>query len=122
MKKLLFAALFLSCAIVPQAQVPSLQEGLKQLQNENYNAALNTFNAIAKNDPKNGTIYYYIGEVSYQTEDFAAAEKAYNKGLTINTQCAECKVGLGLTPGQEKPRNIRAHRECLPQQQKAKWE
>jgi len=95
MKKLLFASLFLSCAIVPKAQVPSLQEGLKQLQNENYNAALNTFNAIAKNDPKNGTIYYYIGEVSYRTEDFAAAEKAYNKGLSINTQCAECKVGLG---------------------------
>ena len=95
MKKLLFAALLVSCATIPQAQVPSLQEGIKQLQNENYAAALTTFNAIAKSDPKNGTIYYYIGEVSYLTDVPAEAEKAYKKGLTINPQCAECKVGLG---------------------------
>ena len=95
MKKLLFAALLVSCATIPQAQVPSLQEGIKQLQNENYAAAQTTFNAIAKSDPKNGTIYYYIGEVSYLTDAPAEAEKAYKKGLTINPQCAECKVGLG---------------------------
>lgn len=95
MKKLLFATMFLACTAVPRAQVPSLQEGIKQLQNENFAAALNTFTAIAKSDPKNGTIYYYIGEVSYQTEDFTAAAQAYQKGLSINSQCAECKVGLG---------------------------
>lgn len=95
MKKLLFVSIFFSCAIVPNAQVPSLQEGLKYMQNENYSAALTTFNAIAKSDPKNGTIYYYIGEVSYLTEDLAEAEKSYKKGLSINPQCAECKVGLG---------------------------
>ncbi len=95
MKKLLFAALLVSCATIPQAQVPSLQEGIKQMQNENYAAAQTTFNAIAKSDPKNGTIYYYIGEVSYKTDALAEAEKAYKKGLTINTQCAECKVGIG---------------------------
>ena len=95
MKKLLFAALLVSCATVPRAQVPSLQEGIKQLQNENYAAAQTTFNAIAKSDPKNGTIYYYIGEVSYRTDAPAEAEKAYKKGLSINPQCAECKVGLG---------------------------
>ena len=87
--------ILMACSSVPMAQVPSLQEGIKQLQNENYNAALTTFNAIAKSDPKNGTIYYYIGEVSYQTEDYTEAEKSYKKGLSINAQCAECKVGLG---------------------------
>ena len=95
MKKLLLLSILFSCATVPRAQVPPLQEGIKQLQNENYGAALTTFNAIAKSDPKNGTIYYYIGEVSYQTDAPAEAEKAYKKGLTINPQCAECKVGLG---------------------------
>lgn len=95
MKKLLLLSVLFACATVPRAQVPPLQEGIKQLQNENYGAALTTFNAIAKNDPKNGTIYYYIGEVSYQTDAPAEAEKAYKKGLTINPQCAECKVGLG---------------------------
>jgi tetratricopeptide (TPR) repeat protein len=95
MKKLLFLSILFACATVPRAQVPPLQEGIKQLQNENYAAALTIFNAIAKNDPKNGTIYYYIGEVSYQTDAIAEAEKAYKKGLSINPQCAECKVGLG---------------------------
>jgi tetratricopeptide (TPR) repeat protein len=95
MKKLLFVSIFFSCAIVLKAQVPSLQEGLKYMQNENYSAALNTFNTIAKSDPKNGTIYYYIGEVSYLTEYAVEAEKSYKKGLSINPQCAECKVGLG---------------------------
>jgi tetratricopeptide (TPR) repeat protein len=95
MKKLFFATVLLSIASIATGQIPSLQEGIRQMQNENYAAALNTFNAIAKNDPKNGTIYYYIGQVSYLTEDFPAAEKAYKQGLTINTQCAECKVGLG---------------------------
>ena len=95
MKYLLFVSIFFACASIPKAQVPSLQEGLKYMQNENYSAALNTFNAIAKADPKNGTIYYYIGEVSYLTDNPVEAEKSYKKGLTINTQCAECKVGLG---------------------------
>lgn len=72
-----------------------MEAGIKQLENENYNAAMNTFTAIAKNDPKNSTIYYYIGEVYYRGEDYSAAEKAYNKGLDINSTCAECKVGLG---------------------------
>ena len=95
MKKLVFAAVLVFVALAADAQVPSFKEGLKQLVNENYSAAMNTFSAIAKNDPKNGTIYYYIGEVYYQSEDFVEAEKSYKKGLSINPQCAECKVGLG---------------------------
>lgn len=95
MKKLVFAAVLVFMALTADAQVPSFKEGLKQLVNENYSAAMNTFTAIAKNDPKNGTIYYYIGEVYYQSEDFVEAEKSYKKGLSINPQCAECKVGLG---------------------------
>ena len=39
--------------------------------------------------------HYYIGEVSYLTENNVEAEKSYKKGLSVNPQCAECKVGLG---------------------------
>lgn len=95
MKKLVFASLLVFSAMAAYAQEPSFKEGLKQLVNENFSAAQATFTAIAKNDPKNGTIYYYIGEVSYEMEDYPEAEKAYKKGLTINPQCAECKVGIG---------------------------
>src|SRR6188472_556766 len=94
MKKLLFVCILAVMAGTAFAQ-PSLQEGIRMLENENYKGALDQFNAIAKNDPKNGTIYYYIGEVSYLQDNIAEAEKAYKKGLTINSSCAECKVGLG---------------------------
>ncbi len=94
MKKLVFVNVIALIATVAMAQ-PSLQDGIKMLDNENYKGALDQFNAIAKSDPRNGTIYYYIGEVSYLQDDNAEAEKAYKKGLTINSSCAECKVGLG---------------------------
>ncbi len=95
MKKLVFASICWIYALSGSSQVPSLKDGIKQLENENFSAALYTFNAIAKADPKNGTIYYYIGEVSYRTEDYMEAEKSYKKGQSINSQCAECKIGLG---------------------------
>jgi tetratricopeptide (TPR) repeat protein len=94
MKKLIFAffTVYASCVTIAQ---PSLQEGIKMLDNENYKGALDQFNGIAKSDPKNGAIYYYIGEVSYLQDNAAEAEKAYKKGLSINSNCPECKVGLG---------------------------
>lgn len=94
MKKLFFAYILSFFAVAAVAQ-PSLQEGIRHLENENYKGALDIFNAIAKADPRNGTVYYYIGEVSYVQDNPAEAEKAYKKGLSINPQCAECKVGIG---------------------------
>jgi tetratricopeptide (TPR) repeat protein len=94
MKKLLLVCVLAVMAIAAIAQ-PSLQEGIRMLENENYKGALDQFNAIAKADPKNGSIYYYIGEVSYVQENAVEAEKAYKKGLSINSGCAECKVGIG---------------------------
>jgi tetratricopeptide (TPR) repeat protein len=94
MKKLLFVHILGFLAVTAMAQ-PTLKEGCRMLENENYKGAADQFNAIAKADPKNGTIYYYIGEVSYQQDIPAEAEKAYKKGLSINSNCAECKVGLG---------------------------
>lgn len=93
MKKILFAFLLTAFYFAGNAQ--TLQEGIKHLENENYTQALNTFNAICKADPKNASVYYYIGEVHYQLEDYAEAEKAYRKGIATNAQCAECNIGLG---------------------------
>ena len=93
MKKLSFA--FILSLFFFAANAQTLQEGIKHLENENYTAALNTFNAICKADPKDAGVYYYIGEVHYQLEDYAEAEKSYRKGMSINSQCAECNVGMG---------------------------
>jgi len=94
MKKSVFALLAFLFGVLPLT-AQTLQEGLKQLENENYAGAREIFETIAKNDPKNASIYYYIGEVHYRLDELAAAEKAYQKGLSINSSCAECKVGMG---------------------------
>ena len=93
MKKILFAFILSTFFFLGNAQ--TLQEGIQQMENENYTGALNTFNAICKADPKSSVVYFYIGEVHYLLENYSEAEKAYRKGLTINTSCAECYVGLG---------------------------
>ncbi|HRI00060.1 MAG TPA: tetratricopeptide repeat protein [Saprospiraceae bacterium] len=73
----------------------TLQEGIQQLENENYNAALLTFIKLNSSDPKNTIYQYYIGEVHYAMENYDAAATAYKKGLEISSKCDACNVGLG---------------------------
>jgi tetratricopeptide (TPR) repeat protein len=93
MKKILFVLMFVSAAFLGKAQ--SIEEGIKQMENENFAAALNIFNSICKADPKASQAHFYIGEVNYLMENYDEAEKSYRRGLTANPQCAECTVGLG---------------------------
>lgn len=93
MKKIFFVFVIALSAFSLKAQ--TIEEGIKYMENENFTAALNTFNAICKSDPKAYQAYFYIGEVNYLMENYAEAEKSYKKGLTSNAQCAECNVGLG---------------------------
>src|SRR5688500_10095372 len=93
MKKILFASILSSFFLLGNAQ--SLQEGIRQMENENYTAALNTVNSICKADPKSSIAYFYIGQVQYLLENRAEAEKAYKKGLSVNESSDECYVGLG---------------------------
>lgn len=73
----------------------SLEEGIKHLENENYNAALNTFNKLATSDPKGYIYHYHIAEVYYAMEKPAEARKSYTKGLDISSKCDQCYIGLG---------------------------
>lgn len=72
----------------------TLAEGIRFLENENFTSALNTFTTLASKEPTNPVYQYYIGEVKYQTEDFAGAEKAFNDGLKISSKCFECSIGI----------------------------
>lgn len=93
MKKIFF--LFLLATLTLGLKAQSIEEGVEYMDNENFTAALNTFNSICKSDPKASQAYFYIGEVNYQMENYAEAEKSYKKGLSANPNCAECNVGLG---------------------------
>lgn len=91
MKQILFAGIFSFLCTLGFSQIT---EGIKHLENENYAAATEAFNAACKADPKNGVAQFWIGEVAYAQEDYNAAEKAYKKGIEAG-DCAECYVGLG---------------------------
>ena len=80
MKKLFisFNLLFFSLLVL---NAQTLEEGIKQFENENYNAALNTFIKLNAANPKNAIHAYYVGEVHYATENYKGALDAYNAGL-----------------------------------------
>ncbi len=93
MKKLFlsFNLLFFSLLII---NAQTLEEGIKQFENENYNAALNTFIKLNAANPKNAIHAYYVGEVHYALENYKGAQDAYNAGLAANPKSDECKIGL----------------------------
>ena len=94
MKKILTGMFFSVFLLLGHLGAQNLEEGIRQLENENYAAALNTFNAICKADPKNVDAYYWMGEVYYRQDRYAEAEAAYRKGIEFNSDCAACNVGL----------------------------
>ncbi len=92
-KRLGLVYVLLSLVLVGKSQ--NIQDGIKQLENENFTAALVTFNKLASSDPKNPIYHYYIGEVYYNLDKKAEARKAYDKGLSISSKCDQCHIGLG---------------------------
>jgi tetratricopeptide (TPR) repeat protein len=95
MKTLKFLLVSLALVNLNTAHSQTIAEGMKYLENENYKAALAAFTDLATKEPTNPIYQYYIGEVKYATEDYPAAEKAYNEGLKISPKCSECSIGLG---------------------------
>ncbi|NOT36146.1 MAG: tetratricopeptide repeat protein [Saprospiraceae bacterium] len=73
----------------------TLEEGIAQLENENYDAALKIFMKLNASNPKNSLYAYYMGEVHYATENYAGAKDSYSAGLAANPKSDECKIGLG---------------------------
>jgi tetratricopeptide (TPR) repeat protein len=94
MRKFIYSLLII-CGFIHAANTQTIQEGIRQLENENYNSALTIFNKLAQNDPKGFIYHYYIGEVYYAMEKYPDARKAYSKGLDISSKCDQCRIGLG---------------------------
>ncbi|MEO6189729.1 MAG: tetratricopeptide repeat protein [Saprospiraceae bacterium] len=94
MKKLILSFSILIISILG-VNGQSLEEGIRQFENENYDAALRTFAKLNATDPRNSIYAYYIGEVQYALENYDGAKSAYNTGLSANSKCDECKIGLG---------------------------
>lgn len=92
MKKIAFILALLGQFTIAQSQ--TLEEGIMQLENENYGAAIATFTKLNVKDPKNTVYHYYLGEVLYASENYEGAQTAYAKGLEVSSKCDECRIGL----------------------------
>lgn len=111
MKKFqLVVLIFLGFSCVGNTQ--TFEEGIRQLENENYNAALASFTKLVQIDPKGFIYHYYIAEVYYAMDKPAVARAAYNKGLEVSSKCDECHIGLGrLDLDENRPQEARKHFE-----------
>ena len=92
--KRLFYVLVLSGTFIFNVSAQKLEDGIMQLENENYGDAMKTFIKLNVMDPKNTIYQYYIGEVNYALENYEGARTAYNKGLEVSSKCDACRVGL----------------------------
>ncbi len=87
-----FTAVLISAAGTVNSQ--SLADGLKHLENENYQAALEIFQKLGNANPKNAEVCYYIGEVYYALEDYPKAKEAYSKGLVRQSKSYHNLIGI----------------------------
>ncbi len=95
MRNLIFVMLFACFSSAVNAQATDLmKKGLEYIQNENYAEAQKFFEGVFAKDPKNALAQYYLGQIAYKLEDYTMAESAFRKGLTANSKCAECQIGL----------------------------
>jgi tetratricopeptide (TPR) repeat protein len=94
MKKFkLFIVLILASISALHAQ--TIKDGVTLLENENYGAAMTTFNQIAAKDPKNAEAIYYIGETFYKTEQYDKAKAKFDEGFLLNNKSYQNQIGSG---------------------------
>lgn len=60
-------------------------------------------------DPKNGAIYYNLGNVYYNQDRFKEAIKLYQQAMKYNIEPVDCNYMIGMSFNQ-----LNAHKEALP--------
>ncbi len=70
--------------------------GLSQLEEGDYENAINTFRKVIELDPNSASAHCSLGYIYLQYEDIDQAQGSFNKALTINDELASAYNGLGL--------------------------
>jgi len=71
--KRLFYVVVITATYIMNVSAQKLEDGIMQLENENYGDAMKTFIKLNVMDPKNTIYQYYIGEVNYALENYEGA-------------------------------------------------
>lgn len=93
MKQLIFTASALLLVATGFSQ--TLQEAIIKTDNERFELAATDLRALIRQQPTNGTNYFYLGENFFKDEDADSANICYKKGAEINATYPLNYVGLG---------------------------
>lgn len=77
------------------ASAQSLEQGLRELDFDKFEAARNTFSALTVSSPSNGNNWYYLGQSYFNLYKADSAAWAYNNGIKAEPNNGANYVGLG---------------------------
>ncbi len=93
--KFIGSALMLAISFFANAQ--TIDDGLKAIDNENYETARRIFLNYTKSNPIDAMGWYFLGNDYCFLEKDDSARIAYTQGTTVNPKSPACFVGLGKT-------------------------
>lgn len=73
----------------------TINDAIKLIDNEQFEAADNILNTIIGTNPKTGDAYFYKGYIQEKSEQYDKAKEIYQQGLAKYPSCGLCYVGLG---------------------------
>ena len=65
-------------------------------RSKNFLEAEKIYQTILDNDPKNSEIFYLLGVLKFQLEDFTKAEKFFEKSISLNALNPAAFNNLGM--------------------------
>ena len=90
-------SLLSGCAVTTAQQVSQLnEEGISQLQAEDYVAAKQRFEAALALEPDNAVTLYNLANAAHLSGDVASAERYYRASLERDLTNPACRHGLAL--------------------------
>ncbi|MBN8701744.1 MAG: tetratricopeptide repeat protein [Bacteroidetes bacterium] len=92
MRKIILSALLITSTLM---SAQTLQDAIKQSNNEQFETAEKTFTTLIQATPNNGEYFFHFGECYFKQENLVAAESMYKKGIAVNATNPLCYVGLG---------------------------
>lgn len=70
-------------------------EAFEHINKKQFNDAETKLNYLLNLDPKNNTLYYYLGCLFFEKKQYAFAAMAYEKAVQLNPEFDECWNNLG---------------------------
>jgi tetratricopeptide (TPR) repeat protein len=90
----LFGLFFFSISDALSQSPPTLNDGIKQYQSENYEEAIDILTKVRKQDPKSSMAAFFLGMAYKQTNNMAAAEQNLKDATTYQPAIKEAAVEL----------------------------